>query len=183
MIDRIYICGYLATAVALTLVHSVPVMVAVLVAALVLAGTDAPRILKRALIAIALVNSVVSISYALAGWLRGSLDLDCLLLVNARVLALTIVTMLAARRIDILRAASFSPALGRFLTVLYGQVLIHRRTYQEMRAALRSRSARRPTARDLYRHGAAAASILLDKALYNAGEIAQAMRSRGLLHD
>ncbi len=179
MRDRLWLAAYLATVVGITMVHRVDVIAAVLLAGLLLAGRDAPRLARRAVVAVALFTLVVTGSYALAtGW-RGELDWGYLLLVHLRVFTLTLLTFLLARRVDLYRALGFSRTLLYALTLGSSQMLTLRRQLAEFRHGLASRSPRRPRVRDLRRHSAAIGALLVRKAMNDSTEIAQGMRSRG----
>jgi energy-coupling factor transporter transmembrane protein EcfT len=82
-----------------------------------------------------------------------------------------------------LRLFAFSRTLLFIVTIAYAQILTLGRVLEDFRLALRSRALRRPGLRDLYRHRAAAGSFLFSRSLENAGEINQAMKSRGFFDD
>ena len=183
MSDRLGLAGYLAAVVTATLVHDALLLGIGLGLTLLLAGRQALAILRRAILTVLAFNLMVSVSYAALAWYQGRVAGDYLLLLNLRVLLITSLTFLATGRIDLFRALSFSQPLTYLLTLAYSQTLTFQRIYQEMRLALRSRSLTRLSLRDLYRHGAASGSFFVEKALSNATETAQAMRSRGFFDD
>lgn len=183
MKDRLLLALYLAAVLAATLVHAPPVLGAGLLLALLLAGRQAFALLRRAVLNVLAFNLVVSLSYALLAWLQGRFALDYLLLLNLRVLLITTLTFLAMARIDLFRALGFSKTLTYLLTLAYSQTLTFQRLYHDMRLALASRSITRLSLKDLYRHGAASGSFFVEKALSDATETAQAMRSRGFFDD
>lgn len=183
MKDRIALAVYLLAVVAATLVHRPLWLAAGLVLVLGLAGRAAPRVLGRALLAVLAFSAVVSLSYLLLAALQGRTAWDYLLLLNLRVLLITAMTFLLAERINPFKALAFSPALSYLLTLSYTQLLTFRRIYHDMRLALASRTLGRLGWRTLYRHGAASGSFFVEKALSNASESAQAMRSRGFFND
>ena len=180
MRDRILLLVYAAAVVAATSLHDPRLLAAGLAAVLLLAGRGAARLLARSLRAILLFDGIVSASVAAAGLLRGRFPGPYLLLVNLRVLLLTSMTLLLARRVNVVSAAAFSGTLRRILSLALGQTLTLGRTLRDFRLALRSRSPRRPPLRELYRHGTRMGVHLLDRSLANAEEIHQAMISRGL---
>jgi cobalt/nickel transport system permease protein len=181
--ERAVLLAYAAAVVAITSVHSPVALAAALALALPLGGRDAPRLLRRALTAVALVAGAVSLAYVLLALLGGEWSGRYLLLLNLRVLLLTYLTLLLAARVDLLRASAFSPTLGYLLTLAYSQSLTLRRGLTDFRQALASRSIGSIPLRARYRHSAAAAAWLLDTSERRAREVSQAMRSRGFFHD
>lgn len=183
MRDRLLLVLYLAALVAATLVHDPRILAAALVGLLLLAGRDAPDLLRRTLRVILVFNLVVSLGYVLLAELRGFSPWDTLLLLNLRVLTLTLLTFLFIARVNLFRALAFSPTLSWLLTLAYSQALGFLRSHADFRLALISRSPVRLHLIDRYRASAAAAAWFMDKALASARECAQALRARGFLDD
>lgn len=180
MRDRLALAAYLAAVVLATSVHRLEVLGGLLLAALLLAGRDAPRLAWRALLAVIVFTGVVSLSWLAASLWRGTDPWRTLALLNLRVFVLAFLAFLVMARVNWQRALGFSPGLRHLLVLATGQVLAFRRLFEEFRQALRSRSAGRPGARALLRHGAAASAFFLQRALRRSEEITEAMRSRGL---
>ena len=148
---------------------------------LVLCGLDAGRLLRRALLATAAFSGMVSLAYAgYSWWTLHTLPLNWLLMVNLRVLSMALLTFLFIARVDLFRALAFSRRLSFLLVLAVSQSLGLKRTLDEFRLGLHSRSLRPAGIRARYRAAAAAAAWLLDRALANAHESAQAMESRGM---
>lgn len=183
MRDRLMLLAYLAAVLLATSVHDPRVLGAGLLIVALLCGRAFPRILRRAVLAILLFNSAVTVSYIVLSLWQGTFSGQYVLLVNLRVLLLTTMTFLLAERLNPFRAFAFSKSLLYLTTLCYSQVLTLRRLLGEFRFAFRSRSIVRPGLRELYRHGAATAVFFLHKSVSDAGEIAQAMTSRGFFND
>ncbi|MFH1679616.1 MAG: ABC transporter permease [Candidatus Eisenbacteria bacterium] len=183
MRDRAALLLYVAAVVCATLLHDVLFLAAALAAAVLFSGRSAPRLAARAARAILIFNAVVTVSYAAISLLRGSFEPVYLLRMNLRVFLMTYLTFFLISRINPFRALSFSPALLYLFTLAYGQIAVFRRLYDDFRLALRSRSPAKIRRRDLYRHAGATGAFLLEKALHDSTEIAQAMRSRGFFSD
>lgn len=179
MKDRLLLLGYAAAVIAATVVHDPVWLGAALLIAILAAGRDAPRLLRRTLLAMLAFSAVVSLGYAFAGLLAGNLDPAYLIRVNIRVCLLTFLTSLMVARVDFLRALNFWPAARYLATLILSQVVTFRRLFDELRQAAESRRLRRLPLRAGYAQSAAAAVHLFDKAERTAGEIALAMRSRG----
>lgn len=183
MRQRLGFFAYLAAVVAATLIHEPLALGVGLALCLLLAGRQAWPILRRSVLTVLAFNLMISLSYAGLAWYQGRPCGDYLLLLNLRVLLITTLSFLVMTRLDLFRALAFSRTLTYLLTLAYSQTLIFQRLYHEMRQALASRSITRLSLRDLYRHGAASSSFFVEKALSNATETAQAMRSRGFFDD
>lgn len=177
--DRLALVLYAAAVLAATLVHDPVWLAGGLAATLILAGARAGRLLLRALRTVLVFNLAVSLGYVLMAWLRAESPWATLLLINLRVLLLTLMTFLFVERVNLFRALGFSRSLTYLLGLAYSQALTFRRAHEDFRLALVSRSPRRPGLMDRYRASAAAASWYLEKALAAARESAQALRSRG----
>lgn len=183
MKDRVALLLYLAALVAASLIHDPLWLGGGLLVVLALAGRAAPRVLRRAVLAVLVFSSMVSVSYWIIAWVRGESPYEYLLLLNLRVLLMTSMSFLVIERVDLLRALSFSKTLVYVVTLASSQLLAFRRLYHEMGLALRSRSLGRLRVRDLYRHAAASGSFFIEKALADASEMAQGMTSRGFFDD
>ncbi len=183
MKDRVMLLAYFAAVLLATSIHDLRFLGAGLATVALLAGRRLPRLLKRTAMAILLFNSVVTISYTALSLWQGNFSGHYVLLINLRVFLLTALTFLLAERFNPFRAFAVSRSLLYLTTLCYSQVLTMRRLFGEFRHAFRSRSIVRPGLRDLYRHGAATAAFFLHKSVSDAGEIAQAMTSRGFFND
>ncbi len=183
MRERIALAAYFTAVVAATSVHHVPFLLFLLAGAILLAGKSAVRTGRRALLAIVLFNSVVTLSYAALSLYRGDFSPRYVLLINLRVFVVTFLTFLTVDRVNLFRALSFSSTLSRVVTLAYGQIVTFRRLFGGFRLALRSRTMTRLSAGELLRHGGSTGAWFLRKALDNSEEIAQAMKSRGFIRD
>lgn len=181
--DRIALVAYAGAVVAATAIHHAGVLAVAAAGAAALAGRDAPRVSWRALRAIVVFNAVVTISYAALVMARGDTPWHVVALLNARVYLITILTALAARRINMFKALAFSRSLVFLLTVAYGQVTTFRRLVLDYRLAFASRSPAPARLADRYRHAAATASLAMRRSMHEAGEITMAMSSRGFFDD
>jgi cobalt/nickel transport system permease protein len=175
--------AYLAAVVAVTMVHHAGVLAAALALAIALAGRDAPRLARRAAIAVGTFFAAVATGYVAVSLWRGERPWRFLLLVGLRVYLLTFCTLLLGARVNALRALSFSRTLVYVLTLAYSQTLAFRRLLDDFRLAFASRAVRRPGMADRYRHSARATAFFLGKAMKETQEITMAMTSRGFFDD
>jgi cobalt/nickel transport system permease protein len=181
--DRFLLLLYLASIFSATLTHD-PVWLGVgLALVLLLAGREAWRLLRRALLAILAFNTLISLGYGLMAWMEDLSPWTTLARINLRVLLLTSLTFLFIARANLFRALDFSKSLTYVLGLAYSQSLTFRRAHEDFRQALQSRSLRRPGLVARYRASAAAASWFLEKSLHAATQSAQALRARGFFHD
>lgn len=181
--DRLLFILYLTVVLVITLVHDPLWLSAGLTGILLLAGRQALHLLRRTLRVILVFNLAVSLGYLLLAHLRGFSPWDTLLLINLRVLVLTLLTFLFVARVNLFRALDFSPTLSWLLALAYSQALGFQHVHADFRLALISRSPLRPRLLDRYRASAAAAAWFMDKALAMARESAQALRARGFFGD
>jgi cobalt/nickel transport system permease protein len=181
--DHVYLLLYLAAVITVTLIHSSLWLAAGLVLVFMMAGRDAARLLRRAVLTVLAFNMVISLSYAVMAWVQDFSPWEALLRINLRVILLTLLTFLFAARVNLFRALDFSKSLTFVLGLAYSQALTFRRAHDDFRLALASRSLKRPRLMDRYRASAAAASWFLEKSLHVATQSSQALRSRGFFHD
>ena len=174
---------YLVAVIVTTVVHDPLSLGAGLVGLLLLAGRKAARLLARCLRVILVFNLVVSLGYLALAHVHGFSPWETLLLINLRVLVLTLMSFLFIARVNLFRALDFSPTLTWLLGLAYSQALGFQRVHADFRLALSSRSIVRPGLRDRYRCSAAAAAWFMDKALATARESAHALRARGYFGD
>lgn len=181
--DRLFLILYVAALVGAGLVHQPAWLAAGVLAALALAGRDAPAILRRAVLAVLAFSAVVSLGYAVLAWVREISPWPVLLRLNLRVLLLAILSFLFVARTNLFRAFDFSPGFTYVLGLAYSQAMVFRRAHDDFRLALASRSLRRPSLGDRYRASAAALSWFMEKSLQAARQSALALRSRGFFDD
>ncbi len=179
MIDRLKLILYVGAVLLITSVHDLRFLAGALVLLLALSGRDLPGIVRRAALAIALFNSVVTVSYTVASLIRGDFSIYYVTLLNLRVFLLTSLTFLFALRVNLVKALAFSSTLSYLLTLAMSQVLTFRRLLLDFRMALESRMIVRSGPRTLYRHAASSVSFFLEKSLDSVTDITQAMKSRG----
>lgn len=183
MRDRLYLGVYAAAVVAATSIHGLRFLWLLGLFVYLAAWRSAGRVAWKAIRAILIFNSVVSAAYATAALVRGDFRADYLALLNSRVFVMTSMTFVLADRANLLRAISFSKPLTHLATLAISQIRILRRTQQEIRLALRSRTIGRLGLRVLYRHAGASGSYFLDRALRDSTEITMGMKSRGFFDD
>lgn len=176
---QLTLLAYLSAVVAITFVHQPLILAGLLLAALAAAGAGRWRLLKRAVLALLLVNASVSIAYALVAWWQARPLLDVLLLINLRVLLLVFLGFWLVQRLRLLDALAGWPLLSMLATLALGQIAVFRRLIGEHRAAFVSRNPLPAGPRALLNHAGAQGGALLDKSLHGAEQSAQAMRSRG----
>ena len=174
---------YCAAVLAVTLIHRTALLALLAAVTLLMAGKDRIRVTSRSLRAIVVFNSLVTVSYTLVSVIRGDFSPGYLLLVNVRVFLLTSLTALAARRINLLRVFRFSRTLSYVITLALGQFATFRRMLDDFRGAITSRTIRRATLKDMYRHAASSASFFFLKSMKDASEITHGMRSLGFFDD
>lgn len=179
MRDTIILISYLALIVTITSVHSLAALCIMLAAAIAAAGARTIRLARRTVLAIVLFNSIVTVAYTVMSFLRGTFDPGYVALINVRVFLLTFLTFILAETINPFKAFAFSRSLSFLLTLAFSQIVTFRRLLNDFRLAFRSRMLKRPSHRELYRHGAATGSFFISKCFHDSTEITQAMKSRG----
>ncbi|NTV86063.1 MAG: ABC transporter permease [Burkholderiaceae bacterium] len=181
MSERIKLVAYLAAIVAASWLTSPVWLAGGLLVTLVLCGRAGPRLLRQAVLATAAFSGTISLAYAgYVWWSLHRLPLDWLITVNLRVLLMALLTFLFITRVNLFQALSFSRRLSFLLVLAVSQSLVLKRTLAEFRLGLESRSLRPASLSARYRAAAHAIAWLLDRALANAHESAQAMQSRGV---
>lgn len=181
--DRTMLVVYLAAVVSATFIHDTRVLAAALVVTLALAGRDAARVARRAVVAVAAFTLVVAAAYVALSWWQGGVSWGFLALMVTRVVLIACMSVLFTSRVNPLRALGFSRTLVYVMTLAYGQAQTFRRLHTDFRLAFSSRSAGRVRPRDRYRHAASTASFFLRRALVETGDITLAMTSRGFFDD
>ncbi|MEE4297573.1 MAG: hypothetical protein V2J20_13255 [Wenzhouxiangella sp.] len=183
MKDRVLLASWLAAVVGITFIHDPVWLTAVLAAAMALAGRSTPSLLKRALIAIALVNVAVSLGFVLSASIAGDPWGLFVLRLNLRVLLLTFLTLWFAGQIDLVRAVSFSRSLQFLVVLALSQIKTFQRLLVDYRMAFRSRNFGRPDLKTRARSAGRQAGALLEKAELQAAEVNLGMRARGFFDD
>lgn len=179
--EQFKLLAYALAMILISALSSAPWLAGILCGVLLLAGRDAAMLLRRALLATLSFSAVVSLAYVVQVlWMAGQIPWNWLLSVNLRVLVMALLTFVFIRRCNLFAALSFSRRLSFMLVLAVSQALGLRRTLDDFRLAMQSRGLRHAGLRDRYRAAAHAAAWLLDRALANAHESAQALQARGL---
>ncbi len=179
MKERYWLLAYGVAVIAVTLVHQPAWLAAGLLGALAASGRPRWTLLRQALLAVLLFNLTVSLGYLAVALWRGDFAPIYLLRVNLRVLLLVYLGFWLVARVNVLKALDFSPTLSFVATLAAGQARSLQRLVLDFRLAFVSRNPVAPRPGDRLRHAVAQGEHLLEKSLHNAGEAAQAMRSRG----
>ncbi len=176
---HLWLAGYAASVVVITLIHWPPALAALQLLALSAAGRERWRLLKRAALALLAFNLTISAGYALLSLWQGNFRADYLWLVNLRVLLLVFLGFWFATKINVLAALSGWPTLRLIATLAIGQMRTFTRILADFRLAFASRNIVRPGVKIRARQAAAQGITLMDKSLASANESALAMKSRG----
>ncbi len=180
MVERSKLFAYLLVIVVASWMTAAVWLAGGLLVVLAFCGRDATRLLRRAVLTTITFSGSVSLAYVgYAWWTSHRLPLDWLLTVNLRVLLMALLTFLFVARVNLFKALSFSHRLSFLLVLATSQSLSLKRTLEEFRLGLASRSVRPASLRTRYRATAHMIGWLLDRALANAHESAQALQSRG----
>ena len=150
---------------------------------LIVAQSDAPRLLRRALTTTLLFSGFVTAAHIMLSLTQGHDPWLWALRTNLRVLALTSATLLFSRHVHPLVLAGSSPILQTVVILVLAQISTLRRLVSDARNALRSRTADRPGITLLVRHGGTTAATLLRKAHHDLTTTTEAMASRGFFLD
>ncbi len=181
------LAAYVAAVVGITFIHHIGVLAMLLALVVTMAGGFEARagfrLLSRTLRSVLFFNATVSVGYALvAGW-RGDLSWNYLVLINLRVVLLVFMGFWFISRVNVLQALRFSPTLAFVATLASGQAQTFARIVRDFRPAFTSRQVGAERWHDHARHAGAQAAHLLDKAISNATDSAQALRARGCFDD
>ena len=183
MKDKLFFVLYLLSIVILTSVHDIWFFVAFLSFLFVFAGKNIFSILKKTALSIILFNSIVSISYVIYSVLKNQEWFEYILLLNLRVFTITFMTFLFINRVNIFKALSFSKTLQFLLVLSYSQILTYKKSFNEFKLALKSRTIQKPERKDMYNFISRVFYFFLNKSMNNSKEISQAMKSRGFFID
>ena len=183
MKDKLFFVLYLLGIIALTSVHNLWFFVVFLSFLFVFSGKDIFSILKKTAFSIILFNSIVSISYIIYSVLKNQEWFEYIILLNLRVFTITFMTFLFIQKINIFKALSFSKTLQFLLVLSYSQILIYKKSFNEFKLALKSRTIQKPERKDMYNFISRVSYFFLNKSINNSKEISQAMKSRGFFID
>ena len=168
---------FAAFVVVATLVHTPASLAGLGLLALLAAGRQAPRVLRRAARAALPFTAIVAVPWLLVHGLDAGVPFALRLLL--RVGAIAVASFVFIERVDLLRAVRFAPTLCWMLTLVSSQILVLQRVGADFSDAFASRCIDRPCLRDRLRHASAKAAFLIAVALRQCEEVALAMRSRG----
>jgi len=183
MRDRAILVCWLVAVVAITFVHDPVVLAALMLLAVVLQGTSAPRIALRAMAAVALVNLTVSTAFVVSALLSGEDWMLFVLRLNLRVFLLALLTFWMIRHVELTRAAAAWPSLQFLVVLALGQLRTFTALLADYRMAFASRSPTRPPLSVRLGSAGRQAAAMMEKAERQADELNHGMRARGFFDD
>ncbi|WP_457626649.1 CbiQ family ECF transporter T component [Persephonella sp.] len=178
MKDNLLLIGYILSVILLTAVHDVQFFIFFLSLLFILSGKEVFSILKKTVLSVIVFNSIISISYIVLSIIKNTDWLDYITLINLRVITITFMTFLFVKKVNIIKALSFSKTARYLLSISYSQILTYRRSFTDFKHALKSRSVK-PDRKDIYNFVSAVFMYFLNKSFKDSREISQAMKSRG----
>lgn len=183
MTEPMRLTAYAVAVVVVTLVHE-PIWLAVgLLVAIVLSGQGRVALLQRSLRVVVPVVLMISFGMLLAGWLHGAIGWHSVVLLNLRIVLLSMLVTWMVRDVDLNLALERWPGARRWLAIVRMHIASMQQQVLDYKAAFASRSADPPTLVSRYRAVSAHGLGLLDKAVHNAEASTLGMRSRGALDE
>lgn len=180
MRGAVAVASYLAVLGVGSVVQDPKLLAAGLLGWVLVAGPDAPRLLRRTALAVGAFALGVSAGVVVGGLWGSGVDGTWLLRTNLRMVLLTATTLLAAERIDWAHTFRRWPTLVGMGQLVRVQIRVLCRLHDDFRLGLASRSPHRPRTRTMLRHGAASGAFLVGRAIQQADEIGLALRARGV---
>jgi cobalt/nickel transport system permease protein len=169
--------------VAVTSFHNVYVFAVIEILLIIVSGIKLFYFIKRIVFGLFLVNLTVSLGFLIMHPGNSSEVFRMLILFNTRTVLLLHAALLAADRINLIRAFSFSPLLRSVLYIIISQHYVYRKLFQEFSDGYLSRS--KPASGFVQNYAAkwkfmsSTLAFFLEKTLDQSEEITLAMKSRG----
>jgi cobalt/nickel transport system permease protein len=179
MPEKIVFFLYIICAAWLVHLQNIFILAAVFILLSLVAWRDFWRLFKKTFFALVIFNGFVSVAYGVLVWLRGENPLEFIALFNLRVFDITFMTLLFSKRINIVVAVSFSKTLTFLLTASLSQIENFRKTFEEFRLALKSRTVKPLKDRKKREFLGAMTLYFFKKSNYNAHEVSLALKARG----
>jgi len=173
--DKIILSLLLVAVVGLTFVHTVPVLAALALGAVLLSFKDAKKSIK----AIFLFNISVTLGYVIKAYLTQSPFLDYIMMFNLRVFDITFLVFYTFGKINLLRAFSFSRSLKLLLISTLSQIASFQKSYEDFKMALKSRSVKKLSESDKKKFISSMFYFFFKKSLLNSKERTLALKARG----
>ncbi|MDT8437417.1 MAG: hypothetical protein RQ729_00235 [Wenzhouxiangellaceae bacterium] len=183
MRDRLLLLAWLAAVVAATLVHA-PLLLGsalglVLVVVFAIEGRAAGGIVKRALLAVVLVNLAVSLGFIASAIYTAQPWLVFVTRLNLRVLLIAILTLAMSRHLRLEQALDFHAPSRRLAALIQSQVRVLQSVARDLSDAFASRNPVAVGWSARFRHAGHQAGALMDKTEAQATRLNEGMRSRG----
>ncbi len=179
MYDKIILLLYLCIAILMISIHHIAWFAAIAVLLLLLAYSKAWKITKKTLLALALFNGIVTLSYIGMIWIKGWGYWEFIALFNLRVFDMTFMTLLVFEHINIIRALSFCKTLAFLLAASLSQIETFRRTYEEFGLTLKSRTIKPLRERNKREFLETMFFYFFKKAHHNSDELSLSLKARG----
>ncbi len=179
MRSKIYFIFYIGALVAVSACKSYEPLLAVFGILLLLSGSLAFVLLRRALILIALFSAFITLSYSFVLYMQGQAFWHYFLTVNLRSLDMVYLTLLFSARVNLYEAMAFSKELSFLLVLTVSKIMTVQRVFADYSDALRSRTLKKPNRTQVYEYIGSAIAGFLDRNIKEGKENFEAMRSRG----
>ena len=172
--DKILLLLYLIGVLFISLTSNFFILAAALVLIFALGGKKCFVNLKYPLIALLFFNGTVTLAYVIYAGIHSSI-----LIFNTRVFALTCLTLLMAKSINLFSALYFSKTLSLILTIAYNQIIVFKKVWRDFQLAFKSRTLKKPERKQLNFYMVRVIRFFIEKSLIYSREIHLSMKSRG----
>ena len=175
MKDRIILFLLFIYIIGLTFIHNSTILISIGVVALLLSWKVAIQSLK----AIALFNISVTIGYIIKSIIYHTEFLDFIVMFNFRVFDIIFAVFYTIKRINLLKAFSFSKSLTFLLVATISQIESFKQSYYDFLLAFRSRTIKKLHETDKRKFISSMLYFFLQKSLHNSKERTLALKARG----
>ncbi|WP_457644427.1 hypothetical protein [Persephonella sp.] len=179
MIYRIILLVYLMSIVFFTTIQDYKIFFLIFPVLILISIITKPKLIKKAIFSVLPFNLVISVSYSAVSIIKNQLYIDYLILINLRVLSITLLTFLFFSNFNIFKMFNFSRSLTFILVLSYSQINIFKKYYEDFRLAFKSRTIAPPSKKDIYNFISSVLLYFANKSINGSKEITQAMKSRG----
>ncbi|RMA97847.1 hypothetical protein [Hydrogenothermus marinus] len=179
MIEKILFFIYFFSAFLLVYFQNIYILSIAFILLGVLAYKNFWEIFIKTLVILWVFNGFVSLSYIIFSLIKNENPLDFIILFNLRVFDITFMSLLFSKRVNIIKAVSFSKTLSFLTTVSLLQINNFKKTFKDFQFALKSRTIKPIKDRKKREFIGMMTIYFFKKANHNAEEVSLALKSRG----
>ncbi len=179
-IQKLMFVFYLSALLLVAVSNNIYFITITLIVAILISGKYFLKLIKRTLIALFVMNFVISVGYLYLTWTNQSFNNYSLIVFNLRTFTLLYLTFVTLEKVNVFSVFAFSKSLSFLLILSYSQILAFKKTYNDFSFAYKSKTIVKPKRKKIHTFIANTTVFFIRQAMCNSAEIAMILKSRNI---